>query len=419
MTSTLQDRKSLTRASVLLALILALWAASVSQGYSKASRLHRADTIPVLAGDQACVTLMDRANAQGTTTDSINARRCVDSTDNARRSIPLQHMAREFARLATLHFSIPEYHDEQRLNDGAGGLGPQAFVYASPFAAGFTQHVDWMEHGTQGLLVGYVFVFPQPGESIPATYQDLYLKEGTNCVWLALLPGSVWSAGISQPSASGECLRTIAWTGTLEAKATSDRFTNLSDFPPVARFDESLEGWPLLSFECLSAYCAIGKPGFTPRPPLSVSKARENVIKGWSDEQRLVVRGAAGLVPDVRALILPVQNIADVQLGTYRNSWKPVARIELETAPAPGSKYAKWGLQQGSNYLDMRTDDAGKWSVRLRRPGAEPIAWKFLKRMPHYDVAMPSTARFRWTIGDDGMWVPCGQACCQVEGLGW
>lgn len=398
---------------------------------SNVARPQRSDQDPA-PKELGCLRLLQVASSPNAkSTDKEAADKCVESIDEERRSFPLRRLANEFTRLATLHFEIPEYHDEQRLSDGAGGLGPQAFIYASPFAGDFKQIPDWEEHGTQGLLVGYVFVFLQPGETIPQTYQDLYLQEGINCLWLARTSAGGWSGGVSLPSADGKCLRSISWTGTLQVNAFHGAFGNYSDFPPVARFSESAEGLPLLGVSCLRAWCELGRPGFTPTPSWVPSAALQNVIKGWSDEQRLVVRNAAGkLVPDVRAHILPIAGIAEKNLADFNNNWITVARIEVKSAPAPGSKYDNWGLRQGTHYLELyRTPAAtsaatvastgADFQARIRRPDGSTKPWQMIKRMPHFDVAMPSTARFRWTIGDDGMWVPCGQACCQVHGPGY
>jgi hypothetical protein len=38
-------------------------------------------------------------------------------------------------------------------------------------------------------------------------------------------------------------------------------------------------------------------------------------------------------------------------------------------------------------------------------------------RHEHFDEGVPASARFRFTNGDPGVWIPCGQACCEAEGM--
>src|SRR5688500_9657726 len=85
----------------------------------------------------------------------VAARRCVARVDSLRRH-PAPLMA-AYSRLAMTHAMIPEYHDEQRLPDGRGGLGPKAHLFASPNLAGFRHPWQFAEHGSDGIMVAHVF----------------------------------------------------------------------------------------------------------------------------------------------------------------------------------------------------------------------------------------------------------------------
>jgi hypothetical protein len=376
--------------------------------------------------DDACVPLMLKARSPTAPADDrAAARRCVDSVDAVRHNQPLRSIANEASRLAQIHFTIPEYHDEQRLSDGSGGLGPQANIYASPYWGGFNDFQDIVEHSARGVLAAFVVVQLQKDEVLPPTYQELLLSEGMNCVWLARVSAIKWNATISKPNARGHCIagQNVAG-GTLEVQRTQEPgFPSFGDYPPVARFGESMQGWPLLGVRCLNGWCEIGKPGFVPRPALSAAGGtREHKIKGWHDEQRLVVADASGrLVPDVRAAIVPVPGIADMRLSDLEQTPITVAEIILESDPAINSKYYNWGLRQGTNQLQLFKAQGtyDRWRTRIVTQSGASTGWRDPTRMNHWDAALPSTARFRWTIGDDGMWVPCGQACCHVQGPGW
>ena len=86
-------------------------------------------------------------------------RACVDSVDNKGRDSAQSALRGDYSRLVMIHAMIPEYHDEQRLSDGSGGLGPRAHVYASPNLDDFEWPWQVGEHQGSGVLVAHVFGF--------------------------------------------------------------------------------------------------------------------------------------------------------------------------------------------------------------------------------------------------------------------
>jgi hypothetical protein len=174
----------------------------------------------------------------------------------------------------------------------------------------------------------------------------------------------------------------------------------------------------------VDAWCEIGPGANNARQTLPTGLGgREAQIKGWHDEQRLVEMTREGrYLPTIRAKITPAPGIDGIRLADFQ-TWRHMATITLPADPPTSSKYWRWGLRRGNNRLMLRQVGAG-WEVLLQPPalagGARPrpTPWLFVgERHMHFDAAVPPTARFRWTFGDDGAWVPCGQGCCKVEGI--
>ena len=80
------------------------------------------------------------------------------------------------------------------------------------------------------------------------------------------------------------------------------------------------------------------------------------------------------------------------------------------------NKYHDWGLRKGNNVVQFKYDTpSAQWKVQIKTDSATVVPWKFIERTVHYDVTVPQVARFRWTAGDDGIWAPCGNACCKAS----
>lgn len=380
--------------------------------------------------DTACVQLMRflRPEPMGDSAQRLLARHCVFATDSARRDESEGLLLRDDLRLARTYSSIPEYHDEQRLSIGGGALGPMAGIYASPNLDDFTEEWQFWEHGTRGVFVAHVVVQLRAGETLPlpGSYTELGLAEGLNCVWLVKVnAGSRWEARVI-PANGLICDPNYTPTGWTAPTLTVNRlaptaWNSLSNYPPVARFDESRNDKPLLSVRCLTGICEIGYRTFTSRMPLAVMKGATGLraeVKGWHDEQPLTEFNTASgrwVASGLRAALVPTNITGHLQTDDFRAGWKHVATLYLDRRPAPNTKYAHWGLDDGPNEIFLRINAGGNWEAELRRTGYRR-PWTFIHREQHFDVGVPATVRFRWTILDDGIWAPCGMSCCQVEG---
>lgn len=427
--------------------------------FAVAAPAARAQPVPSTQPDTSCRLEIERIRTAANAKDSATALKtlvpCTDTNDEKNRRIRLDQTDAEALRLARMFFDIPEYHDEGRLpvnRDVPGALlGPLAGIYASPFLHGFTRPAQIYEQGKPGILAAIVVVDEKPGVQLPPSYRNLQLQAGMNCIWLYVEPPSAggsyaaylanlrYSARLSHPASGGACDRSVPMPNSLAVVAvTIQNFTADSDYPPVARFATDRQGNPILAFRCLNAFCEIGvgsekdvrKPDGLGRPNPNIAQwdpaaadnpdqGRRQVIKGWHDEQTLAVRGAdyRWRASDVTARITPIAGAAQYDSADFHNQWRRVARILIVGAVPTASKYHKWGLRTGVNHIEFQYDGAaGRWKAQLVRPDTPPVPWNTMVRIVHHDVAVPPIVRFRWTGADDGVWAPCGNACCKTDG---
>lgn len=425
-------------------------AASLSIGYAE---------VAAAQVDSTCASEIVSYRAAIDSADSENRRKivsaCIEPADDKARSDRLDELNPESLRLTRMYFDVPEYHDEGRLpagNDARGALlGPLAGIYASPFLHGFTRASQISEQSRPGVLAGIVVVQLNKWETtIPTSYQNLRLGVGVNCVWLYTTNGVAFQAFISHPDPGKECDRTVFVPGGTPPKANDGQlpvvavrirgYTREQAYPAAARFDTDINGNPILAFKCLDAFCEIGVQNHSqvrrtggivpPMPPqqdwtlppnlqaeaaANPEKVRVEVIKGWQDHQVLAIRdnNFVWRPSAVRATIVPDPALPGYDASSF-NQWRRVATIKIEGAVPTNSKYYRWGLRQGDNEVWFR-DSAGIWKAEIRRAGQPATPWRYMKRTVHYDVSVPHIVRFRWTGADDGVWAPCGNACCKAQ----
>ena len=407
------------------------------------------------AQDYTCRLQRDSALASpGNKAASEALTRCTREADSAARERLLRRTESEARRLARTFFDIPEYHDEGRLPTDVerpgGELGPFAGIFASPFLAGFTRPAQIYEQGVPGTLAALVVVDTVDGALLPPSYAKLQLRGGLNCVWLYVNPPSTthpvppdytrnlrWTARVN-PATAGVCDRRTAKDAVaLPVTAVTDnKFSDDQSYLGVARFDTDAEHHPIFSFRCLNAWCEInvanpcdvrtpdalhrGNPcvaQWDQKSPAN-DKGRREVVKGWHDEQLLAIRGSdyKWKATNVRALVKPYPPAATLDSIDYENEWQTVAIIEVRNL-TPDSKYFGWGLREGDNTLQYQFDGAAKqWKAQILPPIGGAVPWK-VHRVLHYDVTLPQTTRFRWTLADDAVWAPCGNGCCSSSAV--
>jgi hypothetical protein len=397
------------------------------------SSTHRSRTRCMRARGIACSTwllLLPFAHSAAQGRGSMQAIDATWKVDSTRRDSVLGVLGTQLQHMGILKSSIPEYHDEQRLPLWSGSVparntiasngqfGPIVNLFASPFLDDFTMEWQLFEHSTRGLLVAVVFVDASgTATSLPPIYQALRLSPGMNCLWLSHPSGGTWSGFISLPNTAGICDRTLpaGRYSPLTVVRTQTAGATIADYPAVARIGESAEGVPLFGVKCLDGWCEfgprVGPPWALASTPIPTSMPVRQ-IKGWYDEQWLGQRDATGVVrPLMYAAVFPTRDIASNAVGAFAT---PVlaGTVVLYADPPVGSKYYAWGLRRGENAFFVQ-QSGGNWTMRIGS-GTSAVLLK-AHRMTHMDVGVPGTARWRYISKDDGIWVPCGQACCRVD----
>jgi hypothetical protein len=340
--------------------------------------------------------------------------------DDARRDTLIRRLGPELSRLGSMHWTIPEYHDEQRLLDGTGGFGPVVNIYASPMLDGFTEEWQIEAQGTPGVLVAIVVVEPPAGGgTLPPTYDNLGLAVGINCLWLshdptAGPPPKGWKGHIAHATPADKCDRT-ALTKDLDVEDRIVSGFGHADYPPVGRFSETNSGQPLLVTKCLKGSCEFGPVGFgSSKPPSGGGTGKEDRVRGWHDEQLLEEPGPGGPKPGPRAVVIPMPKVNEHPESDFVGRWVQVAKIRIVDPLATTSKYYAAGLRQGMNFLELQKFPT-EWKARVRQGAGSAQLLLSVTPELHYDAVVPGTARWRYTKADDGVWVPCGQQCCRAQ----
>jgi hypothetical protein len=369
-------------------------------------------------------------------------------SDSVHRAKVLRALGPEMQRLGFMKWAVPEYHDEQRFVVWPAGMtpdplmppakaataryGPTVRLFASPYLDDFRKEWQIDEQEQRKVLVAIAHVEDDAGGTgpLPAPYVALQLQRGINCLWLVHDPSGRWKGEISTVDAAQTCSRklpSLEYKDLRVDRVTDASYTSFDDYPPVARIGETTTGQPLLGMKCLDAWCEFGPPGpwqsmSTPPAPMSVATStgtgtslpRQARIRGWYDQQWLATRDASGtLRPLLYASIVPDEGIAERSASFY-SSVQHVASVVLYVDPPTDSKYAQWGLHKGVNDVFVFNDPAAGWRVHVGPVVPGDHRWLKAERMVHDDAGVPGTARWRYTLLDDSMWVPCGQACCRV-----
>jgi hypothetical protein len=405
----------------------------VTGGSSSAVRRLARVAVSLLAlGPQVAQAQIDTAEA-----------RIAWEADSARRGKILDSIGGEMRRLLQVHWTIPEYHDEQRFvvaggHYGIGGqtYGPIVNIFASPYLGDFRHTWQIEEQGADGMLVAVVFVDTLPGSSLPPEYQNLNLQPGVNCLWLSYQPSAPqgpWKGSISpattgkegtvcRPSGSRSDLRVVRTRSGLPVRPprpTPPPHPSLTfaDYPPVAFFSDATNGQPLLGVSCLGGTCEFGPSSgaWTPTPAPTTG-TREERIKGWYDEQWLDEKElATGILrPTVRARLIPRPNLDDLSDQVFTTGWVRVATVDVRPPLPTTSKYFKLGLREGRNKYYLRKSGT-TWTARIvPESGGSAGPDLHVTPMLHVDAAVPGTVRWRWTRADAGMWSACGEKCCRL-----
>jgi hypothetical protein len=195
-------------------------------------------------------------------------------------------------------------------------------------------------------------------------------------------------------------------------------------------------------------------------------KARVIEIRGWYDEQRLAPPEMnPSQASDLRALVVPDPRLRTYQQADFQNyTWQPAAYVVMPAANSEPARTALAGYRQKFNFetgwnmillcagqprdclpaLTLPPNirmPAGGFSLTCRpvtasesgMPGerwtavvishrgtVRPLCvtrrmYPVVSAMPSLSTAGPGTARWRWRVDDEPVWVSCLGGCCEVE----
>ena len=54
------------------------------------------------------------------------------------------------------------------------------------------------------------------------------------------------------------------------------------------------------------------------------------------------------------------------------------------------------------------------WWAVVVKPSKE-VSYRCVYRTDHGTIPVPGTARWRWVLNDETIWVRCANGCCQVD----
>jgi hypothetical protein len=190
-------------------------------------------------------------------------------------------------------------------------------------------------------------------------------------------------------------------------------------------------------------------------------QARVVGIKGWYDEQELAWNPPEGTaIPShIKGTVIPHPDLGLKTFDAFASgTWVPVAYVALDTTGAvPGAVpyyqrklnlepikvqlplerlnqvYSCYGTREHCRVpaSDPSTGTCGKetnfarlpvrfWWAKIESAQTHTIHYRCITQRDHkqalatWHLAMPGTARFRWLLGDETIWVECTGGCCEA-----
>jgi hypothetical protein len=302
------------------------------------------------------------------------------------------------------------------------------------------------------------------GDAIPAAeivawanYDPLGIKAGFNCLYLAR-DGGAWQAEMV-PSFEEEqdCSEPNPSPGSgkrLGVQSTGVGFRD-ADYPPVARWDwEETDSLHYIGIKCGAEWCEVHAtdivfdPSLTlerrakiPHPTAPVKERRTTMVKGWYDEQFLALQSVAAneAVPSgIRGVVVPHPELGDRNsTDAYDDKWLLAAQVALWVPEGANNPYRDKfyfsdtpNPRESMNEIHLCSIGSGnscagaeglqncsdEWRAKIIRADDGAEMFKCAKRcdMDAAEYLIPGTARWRWKVDDEGVWMRCRNGCCEV-----
>jgi hypothetical protein len=324
------------------------------------------------------------------------------------------------------HLKIPEYNDQQKLLDGTmASYGPVATIWAAPDLSSYTSPIDF--RAANGQLVALIDVRDATSND---SYAALHIESGKGgyCVRLRSTPNGTkydWNAFIL-PAVGTDCpdLQDVG-AATPLAVDYQRPSPNAQDYVAVARWGSGKvtgedDNRPIILVDCGNAVCGILPAGVKKASQIHPPTGNPQTdVDLWYDEQWVSVVRGNKWVRKHRASAVPVPGLGSITDPDKFQNGLRVARIYFKGQPDqndPEDKYAQVGFVHGWNDLWIRGTAAQTtpWEYRIGANGK----WKASVTPRHVSGGAPippPTARWRWSAGDEDLWVRCAQGCCDVD----
>ena len=319
--------------------------------------------------------------------------------------------------------------DGQRLWNGSN-YAAYATVFPSAGLGGWKKDSDFVP------TARVVAIVDANEDFSPGRPRSLALKKGTNCVYLQRVSGS-WVSHI-QPGTATSCpppKSPVPAAEIIDADEGHTTGTLDSDYPTAVRFSEDKDGFPVVGLRCGKKWCEIGTTrSKIIKPKKEFSAGRASKIKGWHDEQRLSIKDGAGTLLRSRIVgsIIPMEHLGDLNDPSQFADWVPVAIVYItgnkseydkSAYPQPDVGKKGWGFRfEKEDTLMLKYE--GRWKAQVKHSDTDAFELGNVVSNPHYDqqgklIVPPATARWIWSISDEGIWVRCAEGCCTIEeGIG-
>ncbi len=356
---------------------------------------------------------------------------CKDPRETAQdTTIGISDVALKFLVMnGYCQWSSPEYHDDQKLPiNGGTSYGPLVHTFAAPVTSQFQSPAIFDRFW---INVAIIIVEGAATDPLPKEYTDLKLQRGFNCLFLHFDPNAnsykkEWRA-VMLPSDKLECAEQASMNRQFDQILTIGDHgpTSPSDYPAVSRFIEGKGHETFIGVRCGNVWCMVGVADrgdvrAATHDGMTNPGGKNWKVKGWFDDQHLAVPatpGSSTLIPGPSASIVPAENLASI---TDYSLWQHVATVTLDgNADYSGSTTTTgYSLHPGANQLWLHSRTLGstvKWEAYIGNAPPTPGERLFSVRMTGHGYFIPGTARWRWTPGDEHLWVACLMGCCLVD----
>lgn len=361
---------------------------------------------------------------------------------------------------------VPEYHDCQRLvrQFEPANYGPLVGIFAAEGLDTFFKVADGRGEPRDARALAEPKAVAQIFNYDTEAYGPLAIQREFSCLYLARQPNDTWVAHMVWAKGDEErCTQPLTAPNSspphrLDVFAEdpshyAGESLTAEDIPPVARWQLDERGHHAIGIRCGDQWCTIVARGSKPEPGFPAAAAgqiaekalsagatqrqlsRVTQVRGWHDDQVLAVSdpGApSGLAPrGPRARLFP-----HPLLGTWNDpadfgEWRTVAHA-LIVQGRPG-KYAD-SLNLGTDpteyellhvnlggpppaevgSLTCTASATGTWYMRMTRRST--VMYGCVTQRAHPEARqLPGTARWRWKVNDETMWVRCPGGCCTLE----